>query len=331
VNLEPTLGQYLDEWLELQQTRLQPSTWASYRANLIRYLLPAFEDVPLAALRPRALTRHYRMLLAEGGSSGGPLSPRTVRYVHSILHKALADAVREGSVGANASEAAALPRVDPRAAGDGPEQLQVWTAAQLATFLAHTRGHRLAPLWQLAARTGMRRGELLGLTWPDVDLDGGTVAVCRALSMVRRRPQLEVTRTGRPRTLTIDGDARSALHDRASTQQRERLEIGPCWGNDWSLVFTSATGSHLTPDVITREFRRAVTAAPVPAIRLHDLRHTHATLLLQAGVPVKVVSERLGHATVTLTLDTYAHALPSMDADATDRFAALLEAASGEP
>lgn len=323
-----TVGAYLDEWLELQATRIEPSTWRSYRGTVRRYLQPALGDTPLDGLGVAQLDRLYVTLLHRGGRDGAPLSLRTVRYAHTVLHKALADARKVGLVARNVSDDATLPRIDPRAVADGRDRLQTWTAAELRALLASAAGDRLRWLWWIAAGTGMRRGELLGLPWGDVDVDAGTLRVRQALSEVHGRVVLKPPKTGRSRTLHLDAATIAAFRARREEQQRDREERGPCWRNDWDLVFTGRSGQPLVPDSVTRAFRQLVAAAPVAPGTLHRLRHTHATLLLEAGVPVKVVSERLGHATVNLTLNVYAHVLPSMDRDAVERFAAHVH---GEP
>jgi len=175
----------------------------------------------------------------------------------------------------------------------------------------------------LAAATGMRRGEVLGLRWEDVDLANRSLTVRRALSVVQGHAMLKQPKTSRCRTLRLDGITIAVLEQRGRAQERDRADAVE-WRDHWNLVFTHTDGRHLDPVRVTHAFRRAVLDAPVPRVRLHDLRHTHATLLLQAGVPVKVVSERLGHAQISLTLDIYAHVLPAMDADAADRFAAAV-------
>lgn len=319
----PTLRAYVDEWLDLQQTQLQPSTWDSYRAVLSRYLLSHLGDTTLVDLDGRTFTRLYQHLLRAGGRDGRPLSIRTVRYVHQILHKALSDAVRDGLLRTNPSDAATLPKLHPDRVDElGDDQrVDAWSAAQLRAFLAATAGHPRHPLWVTAAGTGLRRGELLGLSWPSVDLDARTLVVRQSLSVVRRHVRLKPPKTVQSRTITFDGRVAAALAAQRAAQRGDADRLGPCHHNAWDLVFAAETGVALTPDVVSRWFRQAVAASGVAPLRLHGLRHTHATLLLQAGVPVKVVSQRLGHASVQLTLDVYAHVLPAMDADAAGRFA----------
>jgi integrase len=306
-----TVRQYLAEWIELQRLRLQPSTWHAYRQTVDGYLVPSLGDTTLDDLDPRQLERLYVDLLDHGGRSGRRLSLTTIRYVHAVLHKALADAVRTGVLATNVSDRVALPRHDPRRSdvGDG---LNVWNAAQVRTFLDITRDDMHHNLWAVALGTGMRRGELLGLRWSDIAPDRGAVRVATSLTTIEGRPLLKTTKTNRVRRLHIDSHTAAALD-----RQHERNTAS-------DLVFTDPDGSPLIPQRITHRFRRLVRRLPLPTIRLHDLRHVHATLLLQAGVPIKVVSERLGHATITLTLDTYAHVLPAMDRDAAERFGSII-------
>jgi integrase len=317
-----TLADYLEQWVALQATQLQPSTWLSYQGNVRRYLAPALGHLRLTELSAAHLNPFYLQLLQAGGYRGKPLALRTVRYCHGVLHKALEDARKIGLVDENVSDKATLPRYDPRQPSGGAREIRAWTAEQLRAFLAHAGDDPLAPLWVLAASTGLRRGEMLGLAWRDVDLDRCVVHVRHALTVVRGHARLKAPKNSRARVVSIDGRTAEALRRRRDAQQAEQRAAGPCWRNEWDLVFTGPAGHPVLPDAVTRAFRALAGAAPVPRIRLHDLRHTHATLLLQAGVPIKVVSERLGHATVMLTMDIYAHVLPAMDTDAVARFEA---------
>lgn len=314
----PLLGEYLEGWLEVQRTRLQPSTWESYRGNVQRYLAPAFGDVALDGLTAVRLDGFYARLLTAGGLHGKPLSLRTVRFCHAVLHKALADAVRLDLLVANPTDRATLPRYDPRTGSTGRSEVRAWSAEEVRSFLAHVEDHPRRDLWLVAIGTGLRRGELLGLRRRDVDLGARVLSVRRALSVVGGIARLKAPKTSRTRTLRLDAPTTVALG---------RAMTGPC-DPAWELVFGDEAGAPLDPMAITHEFRAMVRTAPVPPLRLHDLRHTHATLMLAAGVPVKVVSERLGHATIALTLDVYAHVLPAMDGDAVERFAALVHPGS---
>ena len=268
VSAHQTVGEYLLAWLELQRSQLQPSTWVSYSSNIECHLRPGLGDIPLDELTPQRLSTFYAQLQINGRHRGaGPLSLRSVQYCHGVLHKALADAVRLEILPRNVAINATLPRIDLR--GDGVDEVGCWTAEELRRFLDHTRGTRNHPLWVVAAATGLRRGELLGLRWDDVNLDQQLLAVRRALSVVRGASRLKQPKTSRCRTLRLDAFTTSVLQQRRRDQERER-QAARDWRNDWNLVFTEPDGRHLDPMRITHEFRVAVGRAPVPRIRLHD-------------------------------------------------------------
>ena len=309
------VADYLARWLDVQRTQLEASTWASYAGNVRRYLLPHLGHLALRDLTVPILDAMYAALATQPGPRGRQLSLRTVRFSHAVLHKALGDAVKSGIVATNPAAHATLPRRAPDRDSDIPE-VRVWTALQLRAFLDATAGDPLHRLWVVAAGTGMRRGELLGLRREDVG--DGVLHVRRSLTVVGGEVRLKRPKSSRSRALRLDYRTATALAEEAALPRPQR---------HLDLIFTEADGSALDPMRVTHAFRTAVARTDLARVRLHDLRHTHATLLLQAGVPVKVVSERLGHATVALTLDIYAHVLPAMDADAAERFGALLDAA----
>jgi integrase len=201
--------------------------------------------------------------------------------------------------------------------------MRTWTAQQLAAFLAATRDDRLHALWHRLALTGMRRGEALGLQWDDIDLEAASLSARQALipnggEVVMSEPK---TARGR-RVIALDPGTVAVLKGQAARQLAEQAQVRS-W-SDTGLIFTREDGEALHPEVASRFFRQAVKRALLPAIRLHDLRHTHATLALRAGIHPKVVSERLGHASVSITLDTYSHAIPAMQEEAAARIAELV-------
>jgi integrase len=316
-----TLDECLASWHARQRSQLQHSTWRTYADVMRRYLSPMLGDVPLAELDPLRVEQFYADLFERGGVHGKGLSIATVRYVHAVLHKALADGVRLRVVDVNVTDFAQLPR-RPADTGAAPA-LRVWSAEQAQRFLRLVTTERLGPLWGTALGTGMRRGELLGLSWHDVDLEGRTVRVHRSLSTLEGTPQLKSTKTGRPRTISLDLGTADRLAAWRVEQRRELREV-PRVAVDWDPVFAEPDGAPHLPMRITSAFRRLARRLPLPVIRLHDLRHTHASLLLQAGVSIKVVSERLGHRTIALTMDTYTHVMPAMDRDAADRLGYLI-------
>lgn len=334
-----TLADYLTgDWLP--SLRNAASTQASYRRNLEQHVIPKIGGTPLAKLTGLQLTALYRELEASGRRDGKPggLSARTVRYVHTIVHRALKDAVKHDRLSANPADKAEPPTAREARA---PE-MSAWRAEELRGFLewSQTNKDELRVAWLLASMTGLRRGELLALRWRDVDLDAGTISVRRSVVVVKAKgaPRVEEgpTKSGRDRVVDLDPETVAALRAHRSAGEVVALQSV----RDEGYVISRPDGSRWHPERFSREFVRRlercrfeVTAldGEAPAtIRLHDLRHTHATLLLKAGVPVKVVSERLGHASPMITLQTYAHVMPGMQQEAAAKFAALVYGGTGQ-
>jgi integrase len=333
---QPT-GEYLDEWLAGR--RLAPSTMASYRKNVRLHVKPYIGSVPLAQLTTARIDKLYRELETSGRADhrkGEGLSPRTVRYVHTILSAALADAADSQRLARNPA-ARAQP---PTAKQAKPPEIHPWTAAQLAEFLswAARTEHQHAAAWAVLARTGMRRGEALALRWRDIDLDSGAIAVRRSAGLVRVKGEgakiIEGdTKTCKARVVDI-GPATVAV---LRAHRTERGEMAMQLRRADALVFADCEGAHLHPERFSRTFKIALARCrreaeeagrePPPVIRLHDLRHTHATLLLSSGTPVKVVSERLGHSSAVVTMTVYAHVLPGSQRAAADSFDAMVSGA----
>jgi integrase len=193
-------------------------------------------------------------------------------------------------------------------------KIKTWRAEQLRTFLSSVRGDRLYAAWMVAALTGMRRGEVLGLKWSDLDLDHGRLKIDRALILVDYVPAISETKTDKGRrTVALDSATVAALQEHDARQAVEAAMAGDAWENDEGYVFTDELGRVIHPQAFTDRFKRYAKRAKLPAIRLHELRHSHATLALESGVAPKVVSDRLGHASTAFTMDTYADALPAVE------------------
>jgi integrase len=317
----PTVGTYLTkQWLPLKQLSLRPSTWHGYCRNIELHVLDRIGRIPLRHLRAEHLERLYADLLVGGHTvNGGPLDAKTVREIHVILRRALDDAARRGLLVSNPAQLAHSPKARRLTSAVS----RAWNAQQLQAFLQHTKEHRHHPAIWLAANTGLRRSELLALRWGDLDLDearlsvnGGLVSVAYKLHETRGK-----TRTSRR---CIDLDRRTIDHLRRWQRARLREDVDATMAD--AYLFATETGEPVHPQLFSDAFRRLVHSSGLPYIRFHDLRHTHATLLLKAGVPVKVVSERLGHSTPGFTMATYQHVLPGMQADAAALFGKLLRA-----
>ena len=316
-----TVGDYLlHRWLPAKQTRLKPTTAGVYERNIRLHINPSIGHIPLQKLQPEDLDGLYARLLTDGKRNGkdGGLSARSVRAVHTTIQSALSDAVRKGTVVRNVADLA-----DPPAAGRSEQAMSVWTSDELRCFLEAISGHDLNPLYLLAATTGMRRGELAGLTWRNVDLDAARLTVNRQiLSVGYNLIESSLKSATSRRTIDLDPLTVVELRRHRRSQLEQRMATGR--RSEDGYVFAKPDGSPVHPDYISQTFRRAVAKLEVPRIRLHDLRHTHASILLQQGVNAKVVSERLGHSSVAFTMTVYQHVMPGMQAQAAATFGAAV-------
>lgn len=298
------LSQYIPTWLALIKPTVRPGTWQRYEELCRLHVLPILGATPLARLTVQHLNGLYAAKLADG------LSPRTVRYIHATIHKALHDAQAMSLVQRNVATLATAPR--PRRS-----EMQTFTPEQVRRFLENTQGDRLEALYVLAVTCGMRLGELLALRWSDLDLENGYVMVQRTVRFTKDTWNFTEPKTAHGRRkIILTTVACEALRRHRAHQASARLALGPIWTNT-ELVFTDEVGQPLRGITVYRDrFMPLCKRAGVPTIRFHDLRHTAATLLLLQGVNAKVVSEMLGHASVTITLSLYAHVLPDMQKDA---------------
>lgn len=279
-----TFGAYLTEkWLPAQRSQLKPTTFDSYRRTIELHVLPTLGQVMLGRLLPEDLDSLYARLLESGrrNGSGGGLSPGSVRYVHRILRKALNDALRKGTIPRNPAAVADPPR--GASPGRSEHDMPVWTAAQLQSFLSLSSPHRLGPAYFLAAHTGMRRGEVLGLRWSDVDLPRKRISIRQTVITVAYQLRISDVKTGTGRrTIDIDDPVVAQLHTWRKRQAEERLLVGPGY-EDHGLVFARPDGHPIHPEFFSRSFDRIVARSGLPVIRPHDLRHTHASLLPGGG------------------------------------------------
>jgi integrase len=317
-----TVGIFLvDQWLPSIRASVREGTFESYRRNVRSHLVPRLGNVPLQMLTPPRLNAFYADLLQDGRRDGsGGLSPRTVRYVHTILRRALQAAVRWQLVARNVADLADPP--SPKATR--PRSAATWSADELSRFLASVADERSYPLWVVLASTGMRRGEALGARWPDVDLDAGRWQVRRTLVAIGHELSESTPKTDRGRrSVALDPATVRVMREWRKHQLEERMAWGPAW-TDTGRVFTREDGADLHPERVSELFDRLVKRSELPRLTVHGLRHTHATLALEAGVHPKVVQERLGHSSVAFTLDRYSHAIPAMQEAAAATVARLV-------
>lgn len=310
--LEPTqttLGEWLDKWLTTyKKGKLKPSTYESYKMLIDTHIKPALGNIPLAKLQAHMLQSFYNEKLENGRADGkkGGLSTRVVRYLHVVIRQALQQAVKEGLLIRNVADATTPPTVKNK-------QMRPLTEEELLKFFDAAKDDRLFAAYVVAVTTGLRRGELLGLCWDCVDLEKGIITVKRQLLALKQGLVLEETtksKSGR-RSIVLTDDAIRELKAWKKRQAQEKLLLGEAY-QDNGLVFCKEDGTPLDPNEFTKRFQRLLERVGLPKVRLHDLRHTHATLLLARGVHPKIVQERLGHSTITMTLDLYSHLVPGL-------------------
>jgi integrase len=312
VGEKQTVAQYLTTWLVTIKPTLRESAWARYEELSRLHIIPTLGALVLSRLTAQHLNALYAQKLEEG------LSPSTVNYIHRTLHKALQDALRADLVQRNVADLDTAPR-------KAETKIEVFNAEQARIFLEAIRGDRLEALYVMAITTALREGELLALRWQDVDLNTGFAQVRSTHRKMKGRFIINSPKTARGRRkVALTTIAVEALKQHRERQQVERLEAGLAWHEN-DLVFPNELGERMNGiTVYCQRFLPLLKRAGLPPIRFHDLRHTSATLLLLQGIHPKVVSEMLGHSTVSITLDLYSHVLPDMQREATKALDKLL-------
>lgn len=311
-----TVGQYLERWLEdVVKPYRRPSTYVSYKERIHTHIAPELGRIPLAKLTPQDVQRFL-----SGKVQEGKLKPISVGYLHRILRSALTQAVKWELVRRNVAALVEPPRVEK-------VDRQVLDVEQAKAFLAAVKGNRLEALYSVGFAIGLRKGEVLGLQWNDVDLERGAVTVRRELQYLDGKHQLVpyAKTQSSLRTITLPAPALEALHEHRARQQEERRALGDAWrGDTWNLVFTTHLGTPIGARNALRAFQRALKRAGLPHQRFHDMRHACASLLLAMGVPDHVVMNILGHSSISITKNIYAHVYPSMQREAADKMGRAL-------
>src|SRR5215210_5912369 len=292
-----SVSEFLERWLsDSVRGSVRASTHASYRRQVERYVIPAIGRMKLKRVTPAHVQGLYRSMLDRG------LSTRTVQYTHAVLRRALKQATRWGMIPRNPCDDADAPKVQR-------EEIRPLDREQTRRLLRAAEGERLEALFVLAVHTGMRPGELLALKWKDVDLEAARLQVNRALSEGEFAPP---KRAKSRRSIDLTAGSVAALRAHRKRQLGEMMRKAGLW-QDYGLVYPSSVGTPLSHRNVVRSFKAVLRSANLPSsVRLYDLRHTCATLLLSRNVHPKYVQELLGHASIAQTLDTYSHVLPGM-------------------
>lgn len=315
-----SVGAYLKTWLhDYARTNVSPATYHRYDSIVHNQLIPSLGAIALGQLRPQHIQHSYSEALRSGRKNGtGGLSPRSVVQQHRILRKALQHAVQWQIINRNPADSVQPPRV-ARMERDSLDP------GQLQDVLRAAESSRHYALVFMAAATGMRRGELLGLRWNDVDLDHGTASISQTIIWLPKQGFI----AGPPKThrssraVAISPATVAVLREHRVGQLEERVKAGPLW-EDHGLVFSTPIGTPIDPSNLRLAWRRITEAAGVSSLRFHDLRHVHASLLLAQGVHPKIVSERLGHSGIGITMDTYTHVLPTLQKEAAELFDVMM-------
>ena len=299
-----TVRQFLGRWLDTYvATNTTAKTQQGYRQCIDCYTGP-LAHIAIQGLTARHIQAVYSGMLERG------LSATTVVQLHRILHRALAIGVKWGILARNVADATTPPRIVRK-------ELEMWDVETILRFLDVASDSRYKDFYHLALLTGMRRAELAGLQWSSVDLVDGRLGVVKTLQRISGKGLVE----GQPKTthsrrsIALSPGAVSLLHEVRGRQIGQQMTVGEVWQNG-DYVFTQADGRPVDPDAITRDFTELIRKADLPHLTVHGLRHAHATLLLEAGINPKVVSERLGHATISTTMDIYSHVLPDLQESA---------------
>ena len=308
------VSQYLDEWLA-GKAKLRPSTRTSYRQHIDLYLKPFLGHVRLTDLR----ANHIEAMVKSLHEAPNDLGVATTRRVFATLRGSLNKAQRQGLIVVNPCSF-----IEMASEEEHRRRTVVWTAEQVGNFLDVIGDHRLALLYEVTVKAGLRRGEVIGLRWSDVDLDDAVIFVTQNVVQVGGALHVGTPKTKKStRRVPLDEDTVASLREHRKRQLKERLIAGTDW-QDTDRVFARPDGEGLIPEYVSRTFRNLTAKAGLPLIRLHDLRHTSASLALAAGVPPRVVSERLGHSTIGITQNLYTHVFDELSRDAADKIAGLI-------
>lgn len=315
-----TVGQWLEVWHAEYLGGVKQATVAHYKSHIETNLKPHIGAVKLAALKPHQVQALYNKLLRSDTNPKG-LSAKTIKNLHGVLHKAMKQAVMLGYIKGNPTDACVLPRVEKK-------EVSFIEEDGVKALLKAIEGHRFEKVYKVDLFTGMRQGEILGLTWDCVDFDAGILTVNKQLQKEHVKGgqySLVSCKTDRVRRIKPAAFIMDTLRQQRAKQNEDRLRAGGAWGNDWNLVFTNEIGGHLCAPTVYNHFKKIMEQIGLPSVRFHDMRHTYAVISLQNGDDIKTVQANVGHATAAFTLDVYGHVSQKMQQDSADRMQGYFE------
>jgi integrase len=315
-----SLAQFLERWLGQIKTQVSPRSYERYAEIVRNNLVPALGAAQLMKLRPEHISDAYGKALGSGRRDGtGGLSPQTVHHMHTILKQALKQACVWRAIAHNPADLVKPPKVERK-------EMQTINTGQTVNVIEAARGTRMLIPVLLGVLCGLRRGEVVALRWRSVDLDAGQMSVVASAEQTDRGVREKETKSGKGRAVALSATLVSELRRHRKQQAEMLLKLGVRLSDEHHVV-TREDGEPIQPRSLSRAFRKFMRRHKLPQIRLHDLRHSHATHLLAAGVHPKIAQERLGHSSVGITLDLYCHVLPGMQEDAVAKVDAALQAA----
>ncbi len=318
-----TLGEWLDIWKAEYTGDVKPSTAYLYGRNIDQYIIPYLGAVKLEKLTPLQVQEFYNRLLKPDKEEARPLSAKTVRNVHGVLHKALEQAVQVGYIRSNPASACKPPRA-------AKAEIRPLDADQVSAFLKALQGHPHEYLYQVTMFTGLRQGEVLGLTWDCLDMERGTLLVKQQLRREQKKGgkyYLAPPKNSKPRVLTLAPSVVRLFRLQKIRQNGMRAKAGELW-QETNLIFSNQIGSFLSYRTVYDCFKRVMVKIGAPSTRFHDLRHTYAVMAIQSGDDIKTVQENLGHATAAFTLDVYGHVTAQMKQASADRMEQFIQSVS---
>jgi integrase len=305
------VAQWLDLWLETYIGNVKPLTVTAYTSQIRTNIKPRIGATKLTALTTHDVQGFYNAL-EKGTESKTALSPKTIKNIHGILHKALNQAVKLGYIKANPTTACTLPRWERK-------EIKPLEEAEITAFLKALAGHKFESVYTTTLFTGLRQGEVLGLSWASVDFKRGTIIVNRQLQKQNGVYCLAALKNDKTRLITPAPYIMNILRKHRLKQERQKLLAGAAWNNAMNLVFTNELGEHLKHVTVYKNYKKVVSSLGLPEARFHDLRHSYAVASLQAGDDVKTVQENLGHHTAAFTLDIYGHVSERMKKESANR------------
>lgn len=315
-----TVGKWLEVWHAEYLGGVKQATVAHYKSHIETNLKPHIGAVKLAALKPHQVQALYNKLLRSETNPEG-LSAKTIKNLHGVLHKAMKQAVMLGYIKVNPTDACVLPRVEKK-------EVSFIEEDGVKALLKAIEGHRFEKVYKVDLFTGMRQGEILGLTWDCVDFDTGILTVNKQLQKEHVKGgqySLVSCKTDRVRRIKPASFIMDTLRQQRAKQNEDRLRAGCAWGNAWNLVFTNELGGHLCAPTVYNHFKKIMEQIGLPSVRFHDMRHTYAVISLQNGDDIKTVQANVGHATAAFTLDVYGHVSQKMQQDSADRMQGYFE------